>query len=749
MASGQCKRLFAESFEGAFPPTASGNWKLSSSVAIDLTSFNSGSKSLTFPSGFVGQFIQTPLIQNFSKLTFYYRKNTTSGSNYRLSIQTSPDTLPGATWTEIKLITLPSASAAYKKDSAFISAGLFVRIVDDRGGGSSQKMNIDDVNWESDTAFYVWKGEYNTEWFKDSNWCQNVVPNASNVDVLIPAGCPFQPDITNAISPTTNLRNLTVQPGASLRLTSGTLRIAGSISSNGAIINTNNFGTIELIGSSTQQISGSNFSGNSIQNLKISNPSGVVLAGANDTLKIGSALNFGASNCTLTTNGNLELLSTSNRTARVEDLTAKGLYSGNRIVGDVTVQRFISLRSKPKWQFMAVPTAGKSVNACWQEGNAPKGNSRPGFGTIITNSFANSTSLGFDTISRNGPSLKYFSATLSDYVGVDSTTVSIANNTGYMLFVRGDRSVVRFGQPSTVTVLRTSGQLYTPLDNPPPTINVPAGKFQSVNNFYASPIKFDSLVRTGGVQDAFYLWDPAIGDTTRGVGGFQTFIRSGSSYTVTPGGGSFGTTSDGSIQSGNAFFVKDAGTGGTIRFKETAKLQNTGTLVNRPVNDASMIRCDISYCNNGAVYLMDGVLAYFNRFYSNQVDQQDIEKFGVAEGVALLRNGKRLAAEFSNNDTLFFNTTQLRSGFYELKFSFENMQFIARCGWIYDRFLRTERKVDLDSTVQIRFEVNADPNSYASNRFFMVLSKSSVDRWGSVPISKVWRRESLKIDDFK
>ena len=90
--------------------------------------------------------------------------------------------------------------------------------------------------------------------------------------------------------------------------------------------------------------------------------------------------------------------------------------------------------------------------------------------------------------------MKYWSNDASQtYIPVAQTSDAIATATGYMKFIRGDRSVgMGTAIPPTSTRLRTRGQLKTGLQ----TINFPAlaiNKFVAAGNPYASAIDMRNI----------------------------------------------------------------------------------------------------------------------------------------------------------------------------------------------------------------------------------------------------------------
>ncbi len=86
------------------------------------------------------------------------------------------------------------------------------------------------VNWPSGSPVITWNGSVDPSWTDPANWTPNQVPGPTD-DVLIPAGTPTSPIVANA-----TIRNLVVDPGAILILTSGAvLDLNGDLDAAGSV----------------------------------------------------------------------------------------------------------------------------------------------------------------------------------------------------------------------------------------------------------------------------------------------------------------------------------------------------------------------------------------------------------------------------------------------------------------------------------------------------------------------------------
>jgi subtilisin-like proprotein convertase family protein len=574
----------------------------------------------------------------------------------------------------------------------------------------------------------LWVGSTSSDWNTPSNWSDGLLPSTSCVDVTIPVltAPNVYPQLTSG---TATVNNLVIYPNATMQISNATLQVAGTITNNGVLNAVN--GTVELNGTSAaQSIAGSLFQNNSIHNLVVSNSNGVSFTGTNDTMKITGLLSFGTSNAILNTNNNLTLVSNAAGTASVGDLTAGGLYTGNNITGNVTVERYIPLHPKA-WQLLAVPTSGQSINAAWQEGNATLQDLRPGYGTTIASNISGALGLGFDFYTpTGGSSMKTYNPLTNNWDGVANTSMPIANKRGYMFFVRGDRSVTTSAAPAVPTTLRTTGKLFTIGADAPQTTTVLAGKMESIGNPYASAIDFTKITKPAApnVDDKFYVWDPLLTNGYYGLGGYQT-ISATNGWKPTPGGTANydANTAYPFIQSGQAFFVNATGAGGTVAFSEACKTTNT-TMVNRAMvrmEDREFLRAGLY---NASGFLSDGNVVAFDPVFNNAVDADDALKLtNTSENFGIMRAGKNLSIEahgrVTGMDTVFYSIGNLKRQEYRLKFGPENMDTTGLTATLIDKFANTATAVSLVDTTQVGFTVTTDLASSASDRFYIVFNR--------------------------
>ena len=578
-----------------------------------------------------------------------------------------------------------------------------------------------------------WVGRLSIDWLVPENWDSNVVPDG-NTDVFIKGGFSYMPTIVT----TQAVRDLNLSaPDASnipvLTLNNGTIQVNGLIDRSGGSIDGLN-GTMELNAIATAQIIPADlFINNALNNLVIGNSAadGVIIGGPLDIYR---SLTFSPAGLNLFTNNELTFKSSASATAWLGNMT------GKHIIGAATVERYIPDHTKA-WQFLSVPAIGQTIKEAWQESStSPNSNSNPGFGTQITSNVPNAIvhpTPGFDVFSPGGPSMKIFNPATGLYDGVSSTADLIENPKGYMLFVRGDRSVTTFNAPATATVLRTKGTMYTP-DHPPAVVPVisgaPSFTFASVGNPYPSAIDLTQLTLNaagGGVQDVFYVWDPKLTTaavSAYGLGGFQVLTRNGSTYDVTPGGGSYPPTNK-FIQSGQAFFVNAPFTSGTVKFTEACKASGSSMFNKNDItSQAKQLRTNLYVIKNGESVLIDGNRIQYGNQFQNNIDLLDAVKLNnIGENLGVNSNGKILIVErrkpIKVTDTIFYNLGQPHVQQYKFEFIASDLEHDHLSAFLEDTYLQSYTPVSLHDTTVVFFTIENITGSYASNRFRMVFRK--------------------------
>ncbi len=591
-----------------------------------------------------------------------------------------------------------------------------------------------------------WDGSVykSSDWFNTINWTINV-PDA-NSDILISSNAdanPFYPVISSlTTSQTVKVSNLTIENGALLTITNNSASgLISKLSVSGAIIDSNGInataGTLEFNGTSvTPQIMPQNMCvNNTIQNLILCNS-----VTMNGTQNITGNLSFTGNSHTLITNDFLVFKSTANGTGQLADITNGGTTSANTIIGKASIERYIT--PKRAWRLLSVPiintTDAPTINTAWQEGattditNNKLANPNPGYGTFIT---GGSTDNGYDIGVNFHPSLKVYDTLTNTFAGIPvgtgtgtgyGTYVPITSYPAYFIFVRGDRGALLLQGVNTVptnTVLRIAGNVNTNDQ----TVALNGQSFTLVSNPYPAAINFATITKNN-VANNLYVWNPQLST----IGGYVTISadQGTTNYIVVPST----TNSSQYIQSGDAFFVQafDKTQSASITMKETDKNSIGSDNVFRPMFASSSMRVNLSGINaaDSSLNLVDGVFTSYADNYVNAVDHNDVTKiYNINENLCLGRDKQLLAIErrqtILTTDTSYLKIYLLKKQQYQFAISAGNMDsgITAVFKDKYDTTLNN-KVIQLDGALNtIKFTVNADPGSFAADRFSIVYNK--------------------------
>ncbi len=416
---------------------------------------------------------------------------------------------------------------------------------------------------------------------------------------------------------------------------------------------------------------------------------------------------------------NLTLLSDAGNTARLATVPA-----GANVLGKVMVERYVP--SRRAWRLMTAPvTSSSSIYNTWQNSGvytAGRGLliSGPGAANGLDNGNASSLK-GWDVSSQS------LSPVTNTYASISATNNGSADNTGYFVFIRGDRCTCNFIIPNTnVTTLTGIGNLQVGTQTFAASATV--GKYTLIGNPYASPIDFNSVSRTNLVK-RFYVWDPNLNT----LGGYVilddldndgVFAKSVS-----------GSAQTKQIQSSQAFFVETGSSGAaSLSIAETAKSTTNNSNVFRPLSEgtAESMRADIYLLNaDNSIELADGALAEYNSIFHDIVTNEDALKFtNINENIGILRYGATLGIErrpyITSEDTLFLKLWKTTHRNYRLQLTPENMDHPGMIAFLQDSYLTTSSMINLSAVTSVNFAVDGNAASAASNRFRIVFSQATV-----------------------
>ncbi len=424
---------------------------------------------------------------------------------------------------------------------------------------------------------------------------------------------------------------------------------------------------------------------------------------------------------------NLVLRSDKNLTARVDVVPA-----GANIVGKAIVERYFPKRRA--WRLVTSPlTKTTTIFDTWQN----KGVYTAGTNTFVTG--PNPTGAGgngLDVSPQNNSSMKSWNVAtqalepvLNTYTSLSKGNSGQSDNTGYFLFVRGDRDISNFDLANcTNTTLRSNGQLQVGTQNF--TACTAAGGYTLVGNPFASPIDFNLVTRNHLVK-RFYVWDPSLNI----VGGYVMLddLDNDGNYTKSINA----SPQTKHIQSGQAFFVETQSSGvASIGFPESSKSAGNNNAMFRPSSPANAgmqsirVVLNLKESDNSTI-VADGVLFEGAEIFDKKIDRDDALKFGnINETMALLRNGYPLAAErsprLSENDTLFLKLLKLTQRNYQFEIEPADINDASLTAWLEDSYLQTAVPVDLYNKTYFEFTVDDNAASALSTRFRIVFKRAAV-----------------------
>jgi hypothetical protein len=460
-------------------------------------------------------------------------------------------------------------------------------------------------------------------------------------------------------------------------------------------------------------------------------------------------------------NNDVTIVSNAITTAHVAPVSATGAtvnYSGT---GRFIIQRHLSIGSgstSRRWRMLTAPVqaaGAPTISQAWQEGvsnanrNAPV-DPWPGFGTTITKSTTYNAADGYDQGSTNNPSIYGPMTTngIMQWYTLPSTKVAVTSHEGYMLFARGNRSII----------------VSTPNINANTTILEPRGKinvgniqksvvagFQIIGNPYASAIDFNKLTFSNykvgsttyngsagtiqGIGLTYYMWDPKTSGSSS-VGKWITCSSNGDgTYTITPSTSELPT--DGVIQSGVAFMIKSDDANGSLFFHETDKVSTSspegiasrGTGSNQTI---SSLTSTLMVGTGASAAISEGVVNSYHPGYHDEVDNQDapgISTFNSNDALRIKSEGQYLAierrSEVADNDTIFLSLQNVSKKAYTLQFKPANMSSLLTAV-LEDNFTGAATPLNMNDTNSIAFSVTADVKSGAEDRFRIVFKQVGV-----------------------
>ncbi|AZQ44254.1 PQQ-dependent sugar dehydrogenase [Nonlabens ponticola] len=496
-------------------------------------------------------------------------------------------------------------------------------------------------------------------------------------------------------------KNVTVDNGATLDLDDSIIDVAGNLTINGAINDSN--GTMRLTVDGAHSINGS---AASIHNLETN-----AAVTINADVSVTNILTAASGQIDITSGNKIILKSTAAGTAYVDQVP-----SGVTINGDVQVERFIP--GKRAFRFISSPvTTTSSIYENWQE----SGSVVSGQGTHITGDASGAN--GFDATATGNPSLYSFDNTASNWTAVTSTnsaTDVLVAGKPYRLFVRGDRTVDLSNNEATATAttLRMTGELVTQQVNQT-NLSQNAGDFNMIGNPYQAPVDLSQVIAasTNVSQTDIYMWDPTINER----GAYVNLLLDTNTNTVD------GSAINKFLQPNTAFFITTSNDGSaSIAFAEANK--NTAQETLDVYSIPSMVRVSLYPENEiDGETALDGTIAIFKEDYSALATNEDAAKFmNLDESIYTIVNDTKLSVNrlpsIENNDKIEIGLNHLRSDRYRL--SIDATRYDKDL-FLYDAVTDNYTPLSKSEKSWYAFDKNEDDND-AVNRFTIVSTQSTL-----------------------
>lgn len=401
--------------------------------------------------------------------------------------------------------------------------------------------------------------------------------------------------------------------------------------------------------------------------------------------------------------------------------------STGTISGNVIVERYIPDDGHRAWRLLSVPTTGQTIRQAWQE----NGGSVANLGTWIT---SNTYTDGFDLpASNNAGILMYTQGGLSGASWsarpVTSTNVPIANEQGYMVYIRGDRTATPANSIHPFTTLRTTGTLKQGTQSAV-SISATGTGYTLVGNPFASPIDFEQFATTTNLDQNFAIWDANLAGA-HGLGGYRTVERTGpGTYQQTPtlAGGTVVDNTMRYINSGQAFFLHATGAAASVILSENSKAIVTSSI--NPFNPISLERQLVvnlvTIDSNNVISLADGFRIRYDSSYLASVSDDILKGHNFSENLASFRENKSLIVEkrpmITSADTIFLNMTGTSVRTYQLQINPVNFAQFNGVASLKDNYLNTFIPIDLLNVSQTSFAISSDPLSASADRFQIIFT---------------------------
>jgi hypothetical protein len=442
-----------------------------------------------------------------------------------------------------------------------------------------------------------------------------------------------------------------------------------------------------------------------IRNLTLNRSGGSATLG--NTMEVTGTVTL--SGGTLTSTGNLVLVSTASGTARIAAITGGGAVSGN-----VVAQRNLNggTLNNRTWRYLSSPVSGVTFDQI--EAVIPV--TGPGG---VANGFTAGAPL-------NNPSINWYQESntgdrTNGWIGIGNTTESMVTGAGYSVFHRGTKGLPDVFLSGTVpdnATLAFTGPIHAGNVSLPVTYNASTPTalpdedgWNLVGNPYPSQI--DWLASSGwtktNLNDAIYEWNPS----NRLYG---TFINE----TTTNGATRY-------IASGQAFFVKANAASPVLSMTETIKVSNNPSdmfkvpalkkvLHIRMANTLGNYDETIIRYHNQATAGFDG--AYDAYKLTNSF--VNLSSWNTTASIKMAINTMK---DFKGQDTIPLRVSESQAGSYSFEMTEPGVFHPKVKIWLHDSYLNNWQEMRSNPTYF--FAITSDPATYADSRFRLFFDRKN------------------------
>jgi hypothetical protein len=676
--------------------------------------------------------IQTPTLVPISSFTVCGGKNVAA-----LNFTTNPvgqSTSWFNTNTAIGLGASGSGNLPAFTSSLVTSAQMgVVQVTPFTGGciGSSINFNIT-VNGPQ--ASTIWTGAVSTSFFDPDNWTNCVCAAITDATIAAVTSPSFNPVITS----TANVNSLTIDPSASLSIsTNQTLNVNGDWTNNGSFDAQS--GLVNFIGTSAQTINGA--STNTFYDVTQNNSNGLILS-ANTNVRGTLLLTSG----TLSSGNNLTLMADAAGSGRIGPIS-----SAADITGNVNVQQYAQ-PGATGWAFLGSPvTSGLTIND-WNDDFAitcPACTYSTVGGTPFTSIYSYDETVAATTYSD-----------AAKYIAINAPTDPINHGVGYWVWLGdGNTNGIMFDTQGSIAKSNCSscGSSTVSIGITKSTNNGGGNDgWNLISNPLPSPISFSLLVNGNpNVNPTLYAYNT---DLNSGSGAMATYVPATGVSAPSIGSGGIGDA----IPMCQGFYVEATGNTSLLAGENIKVASNQAFLKSTATNTLPLLRLFMNSSSGNhdeiALCFINGATTGFDGMYDARkfISDASYPSLAAMSGTNQLNISALPSLQNMPNQSVPLNAITPSTGVFTFSLSHENftdgicLELIDNLTNVTTNILTTPYTCTLyDTTTFNRFTLSfktipmagitnvTQPNCVQSNHGSIVASGSVGAPW-----NYVWKNSS-------